>query len=425
MGNETSAPAGAVLFLAGAVIAAPGLVVPTARLFEPMLFLWFSREGDLARSNMVRQPGRASITASTLMIGLAVLILIAALVSGFDAMVDNMLKTSFPSDVLLMPNAIGVYNNLIGADASLKENLLVLPAVETVSDSYYASSTHDGIRLYVWGIDPIAYPQVTDLEFKQGKSEEAYPALASGRNLIINSAASLQLGLEVGDDFELQTAEGPQTYRVVGIANDILNMKIPTLMISQDNMATDFHKTESILFMINLKPGVDKQAALSQIRAVAQDYPQFTVDLTNTYNDDMKTLVTGMMRVFYILAALILIPAALGLLNTLTINILERTREIGVVRAIGASRRQVQRMIVAEALMLGSFGAALGVLAGVAMSYGFTAAFSTIDWEVPFVFPVMGIIAAVIIALLLALFSSVLPARNAAKLDIIRTLQYE
>ncbi|KAB2861441.1 MAG: FtsX-like permease family protein, partial [Anaerolineae bacterium] len=179
------------------------------------------------------------------------------------------------------------------------------------------------------------------------------------------------------------------------------------------------------LLMVNLKSGVDKQAALSHIQEVAKNYPQFKVDSTSSYRGEVLEITRGVINVYYILAVLILIPAALGLLNTLTINILERTREIGVVRAIGASRRQVQRMVVAEALLLGLFGAALGILAGVAMSYGFTAAFSTIGWKVPYIFPIMGIVAAAVIAVLLALFSSVLPARNAAKLDIIRALQYE
>ena len=122
---------------------------------------------------------------------------------------------------------------------------------------------------------------------------------------------------------------------------------------------------------------------------------------------------------------MILIPAALGLLNTLTINILERTREIGIVRAVGGSRKQVRRIVIAEALLLGLFGAAVGVVVGVVMSYGFILAFSLIGWKMPYIFPVMGMIAAIVIAIVLALFSSILPARNAAQLDIIRALQYE
>jgi putative ABC transport system permease protein len=95
------------------------------------------------------------------------------------------------------------------------------------------------------------------------------------------------------------------------------------------------------------------------------------------------------------------------------------------VRAVGGSRRQVRRMVTAEALLLGSFGAAMGVLAGVAMSYGFIKAFGIIGWQMPYTFPVLGVIGALVIGVLLALFASILPARSAAKLDIIRALQYE
>jgi putative ABC transport system permease protein len=177
--------------------------------------------------------------------------------------------------------------------------------------------------------------------------------------------------------------------------------------------------------MLNLKPGVDKAAGLAAVQSVLADYPQFTARLTGEYRDELVKTSSAAFGAFYALAALILIPAALGLLNTLTINILERTREIGVIRAVGGSRNQVRRMVTGEALLLGIFSSAMGVLAGVAISYGFIAAFSTIGWTVSYTFPLIGIIAAVIVGLMLALFASILPARSAAKLDIIRALQYE
>jgi putative ABC transport system permease protein len=211
----------------------------------------------------------------------------------------------------------------------------------------------------------------------------------------------------------------------VGIATDLLNFKIVSIFISQENLKTDFNKTEAIMMMIDVKPGADVKAVHQQVKQMMSNYPQFLVEVTSEYRSTMQGLMSSVMNAFYLLAALILIPAALGLLNTLTINVLERTREIGIVRAVGGSRKQVQRIVVAEALMLGLLGAAIGVLSGVALSYGFTMAFGLYGWEVPYIFPVMGIVAAIIIALLLALFSSILPARNAAKLDIIRALQYE
>ena len=99
LASDQSAPVGAVLFLIGVVIAGPGLVVPAARLFNPLLTLWFAREGDLARGNLIRQPGRAAITASTLMIGLATFIMVAALVSGLTRFVGDLVDSSFSSDI--------------------------------------------------------------------------------------------------------------------------------------------------------------------------------------------------------------------------------------------------------------------------------------------------------------------------------------
>lgn len=424
--GSRGAAGGAILFLIGMLIAAPGLVIPAARLFSPLLTLGFAREGDLARGNLVRQPGRAAITGGTLMVGLAVLVLMAAVVISFGDLIQNLGDVNFSSDVILLPQSIAVYNNVVGADSQLADNIRALPDVETVGTLRYATATTGNQQqLQVLGIDPNEYPKVASLDFNQGDATTAFAELASGRNAIVTSLAMSMLGVNVGDDFVMQTAEGPQTYRAVGVGNDIMTFKLSAIFISQANMATDFHKTEDIMLMVNLTPGADKDAALAEITTAAQDYPQFTPRLSGAYRDELIETSSAAFGFFYALAILILIPAALGLLNTLTINILERTREIGVVRAVGGSRSQVRKVVTAEALLLGVFGASTGVLAGVAMSYGFISAFAVVGWKMPYTFPVMGVVAALVLGVLLGLFASVLPARNAARLDIIRALQYE
>jgi putative ABC transport system permease protein len=436
LSGSRGAVGGALLFLVGMVIAAPGLVIPISRLFSPLLTLWFAREGDLARGNLIRQPGRAAITGSTLMIGLATLVLIAATVSALNELIVNLAERNFSSDVLLMPQSISIYDNVIGADESLANRLRALPEVEGIGTLRYAKGLSGGQSLQIMGIDPLEYPKVASFEFAPSPSngeggagetveQAAFAALGSGQNAIVTSLALRTLGKNVGDDLVIETAEGPQTYHISAIANDLLTFKIAAIFISQANLAADFHKTEDIMLMLNLTPDADKTAAMADVEAIVADYPQFTPHLTGEYRDEMMNYSTSAMGLFYGLAVLILIPAALGLLNTLTINILERTREIGVVRAVGGSRGQVRRMVMGEALLLGIFGAAMGVLAGVAMSYGFIAAFATVGWTLPYIFPAAGIIAAIVIGIVLALFASILPARSAAKLDIIRALQYE
>jgi putative ABC transport system permease protein len=416
---------GALVFLIGMVIAAPSLVVPVAQLFSPILSLLYAREGDLARNNMTRQPGRVAITASTLMIGLATLIMMAALVDSMGQFVTKIMSDTFTSDLMVLPQTIALYGNDIGADESLATRVKALPEVQTVAGLRYASGVIGTQGVEVLGIDPTVWPQMSKLDFVSGKPDQAFPALSSGRTAMLTSLTALALKVNVGDTIQVETPTGPQPYTVIAVANDTFTFKVDAMYISQENLKTDFNKTEDVLLMINLKPGSDKNAAFADVSKIVTDYPQFSANITGAYRDALLQTTSGAFVLFYAMAILILIPAALGLLNTLTINILERTREIGIVRAVGGSRRQVHGMVIAEALLLGLFGSAAGVLTGIAMSYGFIYAFSAIGWQMPIVFPFMGILAAIIIGVLLAVFAGLLPARNAARLDILRALQFE
>lgn len=425
MRGSQSAASGAIIFLIGTMLFAPSLVLPLSRIFSPLLALGFAREGELARGNVIRQPGRAAITASTLMIGLAMFIALGAIVNSFNVFVVNLVSKNFISDVMIVPPTVGLYGNIVGADEGLLTKLRALPEVQTAAGLRYASGSLNGLAIQVLGIDPTTYPKVSPIDFSQGTPDEAFTALEAGRTVIVNSLAASASKLKLGDSLTLQTAEGQQTYRVVGIATDLLTLKIATLFISQTNMQTDFHKAEDVLLMLNFKPGADKTAALAEVQTALKDYPQFTARLTGEYRQFLVNTTVSALSLFYMLAFLILVPAALGLLNTLAINVLERTREIGIIRAVGGSRKQVQRIVIAEALLLRLFGAVLGIMVGIALSYGFTAAISTIGWALPYSFPVAALVGAVIIALVLGLLASILPARSAARLEIIRALQYE
>src|SRR5258708_932423 len=423
--NQQTSVGGSILFLVGILLLAPSLVMPVARLFSPILSLWFAREGDLARSNLVRQPGRAAITASTLMIGLAIFVAMAAIVSSFNTYLLDLVNRNFTSDILILPPNIGVYGGVICADERLLKQIKALPEVQVASGLRYANGEANGQAIQVLGIDPENYAKVAPLALVQGTDTSAYPALESGRTTIMNTTLAATLKTKIGDTITLQTSNGPQPYKVVGLSNDILSIKIATVFISQANLKTDFNKAEDVMLMINLKPGADKKAALRDVNTSLNNYQQFTAKFTNRYRAFLVNITLSALNVFYVLALIIIFPAALGLLNTLTINVLDRTRWIGVIRAVGGSRRQVRRVVIAEALLLGLFGVTLGILAGIALSYGFTVAISSIGWALPYSFPVVGIITALVLGVLLALAASILPARSAAKLNIIRALQYE
>jgi putative ABC transport system permease protein len=129
--------------------------------------------------------------------------------------------------------------------------------------------------------------------------------------------------------------------------------------------------------------------------------------------------------VYYTLAVVLAIPSLLALLNTLAIGVLARTREIGMLRAVGATRRQVKRLVVAESFLLAAVGTAAGLVAGVPLGYVIVRSIGAVGLEFDFVWPTTGLVVTVIVGLLFAVLAAIIPARQAARLDVIRALRYE
>src|SRR5262249_7042737 len=157
-----------------------------------------------------------------------------------------------------------------------------------------------------------------------------------------------------------------------------------------------------------------------------KDYPQITLHWGADFRAEQRQIFASYFQAMYLVLAVLTIPSLLGLVNTLAVGILERTREIGLLRAIGATRGQIRRMVVAESLLLGATGAALGLLAGLALGYALVALLGvSMTSQIRYSFPFAGLVAAVAAALLIAVLASLLPARQATGLKIVQALQYE
>ena len=242
--------------------------------------------------------------------------------------------------------------------------------------------------------------------------------------MIVNSSFMLATGAKVGDTFELLTADGSVPYRVVGVATDLLNAKVTTVYISQANLQADFGSTEDVFLQIDLKKGADREAAGKQIKALAAAYPQFKVVSGADYYASMQAMGKAAFSGIYILFAILAFPSLIAMLNTLTIGVLERTREIGMIRAVGGTRKQIRNMVVVEALLLAAIGAAFGIVGGLYLGYVFVSGIKII-FPMGYFFPLSGIVAAIVIGLLFGALAAIIPARQAARLEIVQALRYE
>lgn len=422
--NQYVLSVGLLAFLIGLVLITPALVKPVAVAFSWIYSVVFKRESLLARENLIRQPGRAAITASAMMIGLALCVamlgMITSLFSGFLGYLDK----SLGSDYILLPTSLVLGGGNLGADPSLAQEVRSVDGVGAVTTLRQATSQIDGASIQVIGIDPATYPQVAGLEFTQGDPNEAYAALASGRALIVNGLYASTYKVRPGDQVTLKTSNGDQTYLVVGAGMDYLNAKIATAYISQANLSTDFNTNNDLLILIDRAAGADAAAVMTSLQKLANAYPAFTLYDITTFKASQENLFSVAISAMYIFVLMLAIPGLIAMANTMSINVIERTREIGMLRAVGSTRPQVQRMIVEESLLLSTLGTLTGIAVGLFLSDFIVQAMGGI-FKLEFYFPTLGVIVAIVVGLSFGILAALAPARKAARTIIVEALRYE
>jgi putative ABC transport system permease protein len=425
-GNNSLIALGSLLFLAGLILVTPLLLRPIAFVFGRIASLLYARQGigEIAQGNLTRQPSRLAITTSASMIGLAIVVALGGMSSSLSNMMGTTIHKSLGSDYLLIPPSISVWASDMGAGSNLVSRLKGIDGVGDISTLRFAASAVNGKPISLLGIDPVNYPKVSGLDFIKG-DESAYQQIASGRAMIVNGSFLMTFPeLQVGDTVELVTPTGTQAYIIAAVGSDILNAKVTTAFISQANLAADFGRSDDIFIQFNLKPGVSLQSVDARIRAVAADFPQFQVMAAKSYIDQMLQLLRVVFIGMYFLLAFLALPSLIAMVNTLAISIIERTREIGMLRAVGATRKQVRRMVMAEALLLAAVGTSFGVASGMYLGYVIVQALATM-FSVKYMFPLGGILGGIAIGLIFGALAAVIPARQAARLQVVEALRYE
>jgi len=418
---------GGLLFIVGLFLVTPALVTPIANLLSAVLARVYARGGtaQLAEGNLSRQPGRAATTASTTLIALAIVVMAAALVSGLQLGFTQILEKSLGADFLFLPPSVATWGLNVGATQTLRDEFSAVKGVGTVSTFRFAPVLMDGTVVELMGIDPVTFPQVSGLYFSAGDESHAYQELGAGRAAIINGILGTLVGAKVGDPIELLTVQGRQTYTVVGIATDFLSAKIPTATISQANLAADFGVSQDMLFLVDVAPGSDKDVVETGLKDVLAAYPQFRLVDGKAYIDQNLELFQAAFSGLTAMVLFLAIPSLIAMVNTLAIGVIERTREIGMLRAIGATRKQVRAVILAEALILSGIGTVLGILTGIYLGYLAVQAIGAAGFPTVFAFPAGGILLAIAAGIAFGLVAAIIPARQATKLQVVEALRYE
>ncbi|TLM69041.1 MAG: FtsX-like permease family protein [Actinobacteria bacterium] len=416
---------GAVFALGGLVMIAPALIEPLSRGLSRVIAPIAPATADLASSNVVRQPGRAAATASAILVSLAVVISLVGVLSSTMGGFWDYLDKSLGSDFILLPSGLILGGGNVGVDQALVDRIAATWGVGDVATLRLGVTSVKGAQVQVVGIDPVEYPKVASFTYSNGTVPSDLGKLSEGGRVLVNGIYAAQNGVAIGDKLQLETPGGRRYYEVVGVASDYLNAKLATVYISQDDLAEDFGIRTNVLVLANVAPGSAIPAVKADLARVVRDYPQLVLYDSASFKASQVKLINSEMPFLYGLLGIFAIPTLLALLNTLAISVLARTREIGMLRAVGTTRGQVSRMVVAEALLLGCVGILFGIVGGVALGYALVYAMNSSGYVVPYTFPFSGVLIAVLSGLSFALLAAVVPARTAGRLDVVTALHYE
>ncbi|HET6352230.1 MAG TPA: FtsX-like permease family protein [Coriobacteriia bacterium] len=423
-GNTSAIGMGAVLFLIGMILVAPALIAPLSNLFARLLRVTSPATAELSSSNLTRQPGRAAATASAILISLAIVVAIIGLLNSIFAGFFSYIDKSLGSDFVAIPQGLIIGGSHVGADQNLVNEIAGTPGVGDVATLRLGAGKINDGEVQIIGVDPVMYPKVASFTYSSGTSVADVAMLGKGRTMLVNGIYSAQNGVSVGQTLQVETPNGLKDYKVVGIATDYLNAKLASTYISQDNLESDFGVTTNVLVLANAETGASIPMVKARLERLFRDYPQFILYDSKDFKDSQVKLIEAEMPIFYVLIGMLALPTLLALLNTLAISVLARTREIGMLRAVGATRRQIKGMVVAESLLLAGVGVSFGIAGGLVLGYALTFATDAM-FPMPYVFPWMGIITAIISGFTFALLAALIPSRQAAKLDIVEALHYE
>ena len=419
---------GVVLIFLGVALAAPFAIVPIVRFLSWPLRRAAPIEGRLASDSAKANPGRTALTATGLMIGLALVTAFGALSSSFLGTITDEFDEAFARDYTVQPSGFSPGQGPQQTfSPRLRDRIARLPgaAVVTPERIFYSSRLIRGADGLAFGFDPDRYGEVDDSSYGGGLSEGEVLRRVGRGQVTLGDALADEEGLEAGDRVLLRGPAGERRARVAGLIETAI-FGGQTVGMSIRTMRRVYGVTRDSSLAIKATSAAARPRLERRIEAVVErDFPQLQLLSNDELKGEIESMLDQQFGFFNALLLVAVVVSLFGVVNTLSMNVLERTREIGVLRALGSSRWQVRVTIGQEGVLLCAVGALLGLAVGLALGYVFVRGVATIVPSVSYAAP-LGTVALVAAAgLVLGVLASILPARRAARMDVVRALSYE
>ena len=403
---------GAFLAFIGVAMLSPLLARPAATVLTWPMRRLGRFTARLAKENAERSPRRTASTASALMIGLTLVSAVAVLAASFKTTFASTIQTQSSADFVLSPS------NFSPFPTTAAQRVRAAFPDALVTEYRLGSVEIDGTGQSVLGASP-NLPKLIDIGLRPGADRAGF----RDGGLYVRDKEATTRGWKVGDEVAVTFPDGPATLTVQGIYDTELPppWDLPIVMSLAD--WDRFPVQQDVQVGIRLAPGTDQAAAARVIKRIARDIGGIEADNKADYIAKRLQQFDQILNLVYVLLLLAVVIALVGIVNTLALSVYERTREIGLLRAVGMSRSQLRRMIRDEALIVSAFGALLGVVIGVTFAGLVVAALASEG--IAFSVPVGQLVVFVVLAVGAGLIAGIPPARRAARLDVLSAITTE
>jgi putative ABC transport system permease protein len=399
---------GAICVFVGVAMLAPAAARPLSGVIGRPLARLLKEPGKLGRENSMRSPRRTAQTASALMVGLALVSAMAVFGASLSRSATSSVDQAVKADLILTPTGAGQagFSTLVPAKASS------VPGVTAESTVYQGQFEVQGT---LQTLTAVSTPNLADTVILRMTSGSP-GALADGQ-LLIDSTTANSKHLSVGDTVPVRFAKtGPTSMRIGGIYQ--ANSLIGSYLVSDGFFLPHFDHPSLAAVLLSTNGSGNVETAVQNALAA---YPNVQVQTRSQFEQSQVSSVNQLLGLVYALLGLAVIIALIGIVNTLMLSVLERTREIGLLRAVGMRRRQVRSMIRSEAVILAIFGAIIGIIVGTLMGLALVSALRQ-QGITDTVVPVSNLVIFVFLAALLGLIAAGWPARRAARLDVLAAI---
>ena len=411
---------GAVLVFVGIALMARHIVRPVAALAGWPLERTFHTPGRLARENAMRNPGRTATTSSALMVGLGLVVFVAVFAAGMKATVSGSFDRLLTSDLVVTSQSMEPLPNDAG-DALAGVAGLQAVTPQFVDQIQVNGKPSDAVMDMINGVQPRELRSVWAFEWRHGGSDALLDRL-TGTSAIVEEQFAKTHGIEIGDDFIVQTPTGARVHlQAIGEYRD--PMMLSGIVVEERTFTRASSIPDPYAYYIKSSDRTDPAVVRADIEDALSQFPAAKVQTTDEYRDEIGARVDQMVYLLYALLAMSLVISLFGIANSLFLSIHERTREFGLLRAIGATRTQVRRVVRYESVITAIIGGLLGIAIGLLFGYLMTAALA--DLGLSFSVPVGQLAGFLVLAVVVGVLAAVVPARRGARIDVLEALHQE